>query len=147
MNHKKEVSAGGIVFKKNSNGSVVWLVTQHSKHKHWGFPKGLIGDTHQNEEALSAALREVQEEGGVTAKIILPSPVQVRYMFRFDNILVDKTVHFFLMEYVSGDPNDHDWEVLEAKFVTEEELLNTLSFPTEKKAFTEILSQYHRLQK
>ena len=71
----KEFSAGGIVFKKRKAKSVkrkieniLWLVCQHSQHKGWGFPKGLIGDTDQNEKKEVAALREVKEEGGVEVK-------------------------------------------------------------------------------
>ena len=36
------------------------------------------------------------------------------------------------MKYLSGDPADHDWEVSEAKFVTPEEALKTLSFSQDK---------------
>lgn len=144
MEFKKEVSAGGIVFKKERD-TIVWLITQHSQHKGWGFPKGLIGDTVRNEPMEVAALREVREEGGIEAKIINPTPIEVHYKYKFQNFLVEKSVHFFLMEYVSGDPKDHDWEVQEARFVPEEEVLETLTYKTEKEAFEKALAIFKTL--
>ncbi len=152
---KNETSAGGIVFKicKPINSltrkPVLWLICQHSQHKGWIFPKGLIGDHDKKESMEAAALREVQEEGGVTAKIVNHSPVTVLYSYQWRNsphggtkgeqILVNKTVHYFLMEYVSGDPKNHDWEMSDAKFVTEDEIKKTLTYPSDKEAFERML--------
>src|SRR3989338_9041807 len=118
MDTKNETSAGGIVFKKIRK--VEWLITQHSLNKSWGFPKGLIGDREKNEPMESAALREVHEEGGVKAKIIHGGPVIVKFTYQWsgsphgktskEKVLVHKTVYYYLMEYISGDPKDHDWE-------------------------------------
>lgn len=141
MKLKKETSAGGIVYKKDGD-TVVWLITQHSQHKGWGFPKGLIGDTHKNESMNIAALREVGEEGGITAKIVNDNPVKVEYKYRFEDFLVDKTVYYYLMEYVEGDPANHDWEVSEAKFVNKHEVGETLSFKADKEAFEKILELF-----
>ena len=74
---KREFSAGGIVYKKGKGerGKVkdkdtLWLVCQHSQHKGWVFPKGLIGDHVEGESVENTAVREVKEETGVTAEII-----------------------------------------------------------------------------
>ena len=69
-----QTSAGGIVFK----GSL-WLICQHSQHKGWVFPKGLVGDNNKNESMEKAALREVGEEGGIKAKIIIKKPIKTKY--------------------------------------------------------------------
>lgn len=138
MKRKNETSAGGIVYKKN-DGPLLWLMTQHSQHKGWVFPKGLIGDTNINEKMEDAALREVEEEGGVKARIINPHPVKVSYSYVWNDIQVDKTVYYYLMEYVSGDPKDHDWEMMDAQFVNEEVIMKTLSYPSDIQAFEEIL--------
>jgi len=149
MKFKTEISAGGIVFKKlkskvlNLKSNIVWLITQHSKHKGWGFPKGLIGDKESSESMEQAAAREVEEEGGVKAKIVLAKPIEVKYKYRFKDYLVDKTVHYFLMEYISGDPKNHDWEMMDAKFVPVEEIKKTLSFKSDKEAFEETLKFFH----
>ena len=143
MKIKNETSAGGIVFReaegeKLKAKSYLWLVTQHSQHKGWVFPKGLVGDIQKNEKMEDAALREVEEEGGVKAKIIDPHPVKVFYSYVWNDMQIDKTVYYYLMEYVSGDPKNHDWEMMDAKFITEEEVKNLLSYPSDKEAFEKI---------
>ena len=146
LKYKKESSSGGIVFRKNGN-TVEWLVTQHSLHKGWGFPRGIIGDVDTEEDKETAAVREVKEEGGVETKIAAPEPVEVKYKYQHEGTLVDKNVFYFLMEYLSGDPNDHDWEVSEAKFLPEKEVWDILTFETDKEAFQKILSLYSNLPK
>lgn len=141
MQIKKETSAGGIVFKKVQNPeSILWLVTQHSEHKGWVFPKGLIGDTNKDEKMEEAALREVEEEGGVKARIVNPNPVQVFYSYEWNNLQVDKTVFYYLMEYISGDPKNHDWEMMDAKFMSEEEVMKILTYPSDREAFDQIMN-------
>ncbi len=143
MKYKKEVSAGGIVFKKEKD-KTLWLITQHSQHKGWTFPKGVVGDLNKNEPMEEAALREVREEGGIVANVVNKEPVKVQYKYRFEDFLVDKTVYYFLMEYVSGDPKDHDWEMSDAKFLTKEEVQTTLTFKTDKEAFQAILKLFEK---
>ena len=141
----QQVSAGGIVYKKISNpyslvpNPYTWLICRHSQHKGWVFPKGFVGDVNKNESNETAALREVEEEGGIKAKIINDQPIKVQYSYQLDNVLVKKTVFLFLMEYLSGDPKNHDWEMSEAKFVTEEEVKKILTYPSDKEAFAKIL--------
>ena len=134
MKIKKETSAGGIVYRQ-----IEWLVCRHSQHKGWVFPKGLIGDTVTDEPMEIAALREVEEEGGVKAKIVNPKPVTVSYSYRWNDLQVEKTVHYFLMEYISGDPKNHDWEMMDAKFIPKNEVIPLLTYPSDKEAFEEIL--------
>lgn len=158
---KNEVSAGGIVYKKLDDSprkdKLLWLVVQHSQHKGWVFPKGLVGDTNPNEKKQTAAVREVEEEGGVKATIVYPEPIKVKYVYQWsesphggkrgEKILVKKTVYYFLMNYLSGDPKNHDWEVSEAKFLTEKEVKKILTYETDRKAFEKALEIYHRLPK
>ena len=113
----QQVSAGGIVYKKIPN-PYTWLICRHSQHKGWVFPKGFVGDVNKNESNETAALREVEEEGGVKAKIVSRKPIETHYEFELKGTLFKKTVFLFLMEYLSGDPKNHDWEMSEAKFVT-----------------------------
>ncbi len=138
---RREYSAGGIVYRKHK-GKIEWLVTQHSQHKGWGFPKGLIGDKEKNEGVPAAALREVREEGGVDAKIVNDKTADVQYFYKYKGETVDKKVSYYLMEYTSGDPADHDWEVSEAKFLPEAEVKTILTFKSDKEAFEKILVLY-----
>lgn len=133
-----ETSAGGIVYKKK-DGRFLWLIVQHKKALHWGFPKGHIGDHVENELMEEAALREVHEEGGVRAKIMNDTPVNTTYFFKQGSDLHKKIVHYFLMEYISGDTSNHDDEVSTAKFVETDEAWDTLTYNTDKEAFSNIL--------
>lgn len=154
MKTKSEISAGGIVYKKfkvqSSKFKIEWLICQHSQHKGWVFPKGLIGDTEKSESMETAALREVEEEGGIKAKIVNSKPIMIKYSYQWNNsphggktgekILVNKTVYYYLMEYISGDPKNHDWEMSDAKFIDEDEVVKTLTYITDKEAFERILN-------
>ena|SRR3989344_6760596 len=132
---KREFSAGGIVF--NSKGQV--LVTQHSSNKHWSFPKGHI---EKGQSSKEAGLREVKEEGGIEAKII-EKIGDNKYMYKNkEGENVFKIVVLFLMEYISGDIKDHDWEVSEAKWVTPEDALGILSFSTDKQLLKKAVEIY-----
>lgn len=133
-----QTSAGGIVYKKEGN-NILWLITQHSLHKGWVFPKGLVGDKEKNELKETAALREVEEEGGVKAKIISNKPIITNYQYKWKGNFIKKTVYYFLMEYISGDPKNHDWEMIDAKFVKEKEVKKILTYKSDKEAFEKIL--------
>lgn len=135
-----QISAGGIVYKKEG-GQVLWLITQHSQHKGWVFPKGLVGDNHVDETMEDAALREVEEEGGVKARIVEKQPIETHYQYQWEGDLIKKTVFYFVMEYLSGDPVDHDWEMMDARFATAEDVRKTLTYDSDKRAFEIILTK------
>ncbi len=134
-----ETSAGGIVCIEQKEGRR-WLLIQHAKARHWGFPKGHVGDKIQNEKLEEAALREVEEEGGVRAEIIIDKPLSTTYFFRFGNTLHKKTVYYYLMKFVAGDTTLHDAEVAQAVFLPETEVAEKLTFDSDKEAFQKALA-------
>lgn len=138
MKTQIQKSSGGIVFKK-TKGGILWLITQHSQHKGWVFPKGLIGDTDSTESMENAALREVEEEGGVKAKIVNDKYIKTSYQYQMGGVLIKKTVYYFLMEYLSGNPVNHDWEMMDAKFVPENEVKKTLTYKSDQEAYEKVL--------
>ncbi|MCL5676112.1 MAG: NUDIX domain-containing protein [Patescibacteria group bacterium] len=142
---KKEFSSGGIVY-RNVSGKTEWLVVQHSQHKGWIFPKGLIGDTKDGETAKETAVREVEEEGGINAKIVLDKPFVTNYFYTFNGQKIFKTVSFYLMEYLSGDTNDHDWEVLDAKWLSTGDVRKTLTFPADKQLFAKAVIALNKIR-
>lgn len=133
---KNEISAGGIVYKKISD-QILWLVVHHSYHKGWVFPKGLTTDHDGENDLKTTALREVQEEGGIIAKIISEKPFFNEYWYQFKKEKIHKKVYYFLMEYISGCEKDHDHEVSEALWLPEDEALKKLTFENDKKNFKE----------
>lgn len=146
----KEFSAGGIVFKrqagsvKRKDKNVLWLVCQHSQHKGWVFPKGFIGDhpspsSGQAESSEEASLREVEEETGVKGKIIrkLKNPATYFYVWQGEKRF--KTVYYFLMEFVSGDINKHDFEMSKVEWWPKEKVEKDLTYKSDKVVFKEAL--------
>jgi len=130
-----EFSAGGIVFRKNT-GKIEVLISQHSSHHGWVFPKGHIGDTKKDETKEEAALREVKEETGITAKILQAlSPIE--YWYFFEGEKRHKTVYYFLMEYVSGNINDHDFEMENVEWLPISNIKERLTYQGDRKAFLE----------
>ncbi|MDP2670952.1 MAG: NUDIX domain-containing protein [bacterium] len=127
---KFEESAGGIVYKKE-NSQIYILVTQHSAHHGWVFPKGLLD---KGEDKATTALREVREEGGVVAKIV-EELAPVEYFYKFQGETIKKKVTYFLMEYVSGKIEDHDWEMEAAEWLPLEKVDERLTYKTDKQVF------------
>lgn len=125
---KLQFSAGGVV---------VWgdkvLVCQHSQHHGWVFPKGLID---KKEVKNETALREVKEETGVEAKII-KTLAPVTYRFKLENEIIEKTVYYFLMDYVSGDIKKHDNEMENVEFLPIDEIEERLTYESDKKVWHE----------
>lgn len=131
----EEVSAGGIVFRKDS-GEVEILISKHSGHHGWVFPKGHVGDKIEGETKEKAALREVEEETGVVGKILHPlSPIDYWYEFRGEKR--HKTVFYFLMEYQKGDIQNHDWEMEEVEWLPLKDIEERLTYPGDKKVWGE----------
>lgn len=132
---KREFSAGGIVF--NDKGQV--LVTQHSQNLHWSFPKGLLD--HPDQTMEESALREVREEGGVNAEII-GKVGSNKYIYTMGGEKVFKVVTYFLMEYVSGDIADHDFEVSDLGWYDPKDALEKLTFPADIELLKKAVEMY-----
>ena len=143
-------SAGGIVL-KNENGQILVLLTQHSKHKGWDFPKGHleVGETSE-----VAALREVEEETGVKAEVI--EKVGETKYFYYDppshkasegkRQRVLKTVVFFLMKYLSSGEATTAFEVSGMVWLTPSEVEKKLTFKDTKELWESVVGRVEELQ-
>lgn len=132
---KFEFSAGGVVYKKEENNTFV-LVAQHSQHHGWVFPKGIIGDTKENEGKEETAVREVKEETGIDGKI-LKELEAVTYWYSLEGEKRKKTVYYYLMEYISGSIEDHDDEMEAVEWLPINDVANRLTYPSDKKIWQE----------
>lgn len=131
---KYEHSAGGVVFKKVT-GQTLILVARHSGHHGWVFPKGWI---EEGETKMETALREVKEETGLVCEIVQPL-TEVTYFYQLHGERIKKTVSYFLMNFISGDIKDHDWEMEEVEWLPQEKVLDKLTYQSDKKVFQEAL--------
>ena len=126
---RKIVSAGGVVF--NSNGEVLLIMSgslRDESRKHWKFPKGHI---EEGEASDKAALREVEEETGVVAKISKKIG-DSKYNYTYKEEKIFKIVIMYLMDYQSGELNPQLEEIDEARWFTPVEAISTLSFVQDK---------------
>lgn len=96
---EREVSAGGIVFRRDADGTPRFLLIRDS-YRHWGFPKGHLED---GESPADAASRETREEAGLD-DLILHGPIRlIDWHFRFRGRYIHKFCHFFLFESLRGE--------------------------------------------
>lgn len=158
--HLEEKSAGGVVFRRKtgsqSGSEYQFLIGMHSGYHKWVLPKGLVEQGESDEEA---AIREVTEEVGVTAKIVGKKPLKtIEYWYAADfgvqkgsgatgeqterrvtkyqeegagTTQVHKKVIFYLME-VEEDLGKEGWEMSERKWVSFDQGMELLSFETER---------------
>lgn len=84
-------SAGVILFHVKDKSRNYLLL--HYPQGHWGLPKGNI---EKGESKEKAALRELQEETGLSAQILPTFEVSLDYFFKNKGELTKKTVYFFL---------------------------------------------------
>jgi len=96
---------------------------------------------HKDQYFFVAELKTEKQKDGETAKQIEPVRRVKTYQedpnFEAENshkVRVFKTVSFYLMEYVGGDPKDHDWEMEKAGWFLFEEASDKLAFLGEREA-------------
>ena len=106
----------------------VALIATRNKTR-WGLPKGAVS---AGETSEAAALREVREETGIQARIVRPLDT-IEYFFRAGDILIQKRVDFYLMEYVAGELQPQLSEVDDVEWVELAAAVRKASFDSERK--------------
>lgn len=125
-------AAGGLVF--NTEGFVLMI----KRNGVWDLPKGKI---EKGEKSPEAAIREVEEECGITGLLIERKIGRTyhTYLFRQKNMF--KTTHWFLMKYEGNElliPQTEE-DITEVKWKRPEEVKNII--PNTYKSLTDILMQ------
>jgi bis(5'-nucleosidyl)-tetraphosphatase len=96
---RREFSAGAVVYYKDHKGdSITYLILCYGR-SHWDFPKGKLEPGETNEDA---AVREVQEETGLSVQLDPGFQHELFYRFRSrEGELVNKQVTFFTAQATS----------------------------------------------
>ncbi len=133
MTERREVSAGGVLYRRVGGGIEVALAEQCDRITHrttTRLPKGKIDP---GESAEEAAVREVAEEIGFRARVI-GALGTVEYDYTEDSERVCKEVHYFLMEWVPGEPLELDGEMDRTYWCAIGKAEKKLTFETEQRA-------------
>jgi len=134
-----QISAGGIIYRFASNSAVEVAVAIRQGGKIWCLPKGIV---EKGESLEVTAVREVQEETGLLGEL-QGKLGEIFYWFysKSDQARIHKTVHFFLLKYLSGSTEDHDFEMDEVRWLPIDEALQTLSYDSEKEIMQNALNK------
>ena len=127
---EREVSAGGIVFKRTPRG--VQFAIMLDSYRKWAFPKGHVEQGESNEEA---AARETLEELGLEQLRLLEylGKIDIWFRDRYEKkgTLIHKDIHYYLFETTDDavlhpDPDEH---VIEARWVAPKKMIALSSYP------------------
>lgn len=126
-----QVSAGGVVFRWHDQEPEVAIVSVKPSLR-WQLPKGIVDP---GESPKITAIREVREEAGVETELLALIET-IEYWYRAVRygkpVRYHKFVHFYLLQYQSGDVSNHDREVEEARWVSFDQAIELLAFKSER---------------
>jgi 8-oxo-dGTP pyrophosphatase MutT (NUDIX family) len=126
-----ETSAGGLVVRTEDgtpSGALIGRLDRRGRLR-WSLPKGHVelGETHEQ-----AAIREVEEETGISGRITARLG-SVEYTFIAQGRRIHKRVHHYLMVAVAGELSDADIEVTEVAWVPLTDLAGRLAYAGERR--------------
>lgn len=122
------MSAGGVLFRV-LDGKLEVVLCGRIEPPRWSLPKGT---PEAGETVDQTAMREVREETGLEPRIV-GNLGSIEYWFvrNEDHVRCHKTVHFYLMEPVGGDPSLHDPEFDLVEWLPAEEAVKRLTYANE----------------
>jgi 8-oxo-dGTP pyrophosphatase MutT (NUDIX family) len=117
-----ETSAGGIVFRHEPDLQFLMILDAYGR---WTFPKGHV---EEGESPQQAAVREIEEETGITGSIG-DEVGETRYTYHHPRRgRVHKTVIFYLVRYLGGRVRPREGEVVQAEWVLPEEAARRVDY-------------------
>jgi len=137
MSSEREFSAGGVVARGDECIVIVPRKRSQQGDLVLGLPKGHPDGPEAPEEA---AAREVREETGVEAELV-EALGEVEYWYQRRGRPIHKRVRFFLFRYLGGTTEDHDEEILEARWIPLAEAAEKLTYSGEREMVARALSR------
>ncbi len=116
------------MFRRADAGSLPEIVlVGRIRPRRWALPKG----TPEAGETIEVtAVREVGEETGLAVRVVERLD-EIQYWFVWGGTRHYKIVHFYLMEAIGGNTDDHDAEYDLVEWFPIGEALRKLSYPNE----------------
>ncbi|MFN2544379.1 MAG: NUDIX hydrolase [Actinomycetota bacterium] len=131
METRFERSAGGVVYRRNDDGTIdLALAARRTRRGDlaWGLAKGMV---EEGEDPTDAAVREVREETGLDAEIE-GDLGDISYFYVWDGVRVRKSVRFYLMRSTGGDVSRHDHEMEDVQWFPLEDAVARASYKSER---------------
>jgi 8-oxo-dGTP pyrophosphatase MutT (NUDIX family) len=137
MPAEREVSAGGVVVRDGACVVIVPTRRAADGRRVLALPKGHVDPGERPEET---AVREVREEAGVDATL-REKLGDVRYFYQRSGRRIAKVVSFYLLDYAGGEPEEHDHEVEEARWMPLAEAARALTYKGEREMASRALER------
>jgi 8-oxo-dGTP pyrophosphatase MutT (NUDIX family) len=139
---RRERSAGGVVFRVAPGDDGVprplFLLIRDS-YRNWGFPKGHV---EEGEAPERAAMREVEEETGLSRLSLRAEIATIDWYFRFRGRLIHKFCHFFLIESASEETRPQREEGITAcRWVPLDEAIALISYANAREVLRQAADQ------
>lgn len=121
----REPTAGGIIFRRNSEGNVEFLLAQDQKER-WTIPKGHI---EPGETAQQTARREITEEVGLREMDFLGWLGKVNFRYRRLERLVLMTTQIYLVRATGNtDGTTRDHWMTDLRWMSVSEALDKIEY-------------------
>ena len=126
---KLDEAAGGVVARIDGDDLMVVLIAaRRDSGIRWALPKGHFK---KRETVEQAATREAREETGLEVELVAPLAT-IDYWFVEKRVRYHKFVHYFVMRAVGGSLDDHDDEVVEARWFAFDDALLRMDYENER---------------
>lgn len=133
---KHDQSYGIVPLRWHQKGWQVLLVKHQAGH--WAFPKGHVDP---GESAQQAAIRELEEETGLSIESFLSEKsFQERYRYSLGKETIDKTVTYYLAK-VSGTPRPQRKEIAECSWISLSDAVGKITFEEAKQLCRQVLQE------
>ncbi len=131
LNRVDETSAGGLILDRRAPGAQGALIGRLDRRGRllWSLPKGHV---EAGETPEMTAVREVEEETGISGHVIAPLG-EIDFWFVAGGRRIHKTVHHFLLLAEGGELSDADVEVTEVAWVPLAEIDGRLAYEDERR--------------
>jgi ADP-ribose pyrophosphatase YjhB (NUDIX family) len=128
----EETSAGGLVVDRsdagNARAALIGRIDRRGRLL-WSLPKGHVEAGETNEDA---AVREVEEETGISGRVVAPLGT-IDFWFVAEGRRIHKTVHHFLLLAEGGELSADDIEVEQVEWVPLDQLNERLAYADERR--------------